>query len=490
MRLSQRVVARKSFSQPNFWSQPTPIYGSPLPGLEQIGNDLAAYIHHAYKANGVVFSCMLARQLLFSEARFAWRERTDGQPGRLFADDSLDILARPWPSGTTGELLSRMIQDADLAGNAFVTTTDDEGRYGKAAVGPGRRLVRMRPDWVTIVLGSKSGHLNALDTKVIAFRYKPSPMGGDTAPEVLLLPTEVAHFSPVPDPEARFRGMSWLTPVLREIEADKAANKHKLKFFTQGATLSTIVTLDKDVQPAAFEEFVAKFKAQHEGVDTAYKTLFMGGGANVTLNGADMKQIDFKVTQGAGETRIASAAGMHPVIVGLSEGLAGSALNAGNFNAAIRLTADKTLRPLWRMAAACLEPLVHDGMPSSTELFYDDREIAFLRDDATDVAEIQSKQAATANSLVMGGYTPESVVEFLETGNLRALAHSGLYSVQLQAPGSEKTETKTESVARLLQQIYLSVGTVISADEARMLVNQIGGTTLPVPAPPLTSTEE
>jgi hypothetical protein len=31
----------------------------------------------------------------------------------------------------------------------------------------------------------------------------------------------VAHWSPIPDPLANFRGMSWLTPVLREIDADQ-----------------------------------------------------------------------------------------------------------------------------------------------------------------------------------------------------------------------------------------------------------------------------
>lgn len=433
MRLSQRILGgggdrQKSWSQAPFWS------GS-LAAREDIGNNFEGYIRDAYASNGVVFSVMLARQMLFSETRFAWQPRRNGRPGPLFSTADLALLERPWPNGTTGELLARMIQDADLSGNFFATTADDTGRLGKAATGPGRRIVRMRPDWVTIVLGSRSGNLYDLDTKPIAYRYKPPTTAqGDSEP-VLLMPDEVVHFSPLPDPIARFRGMSWLTPVLREIKADKAASRHKLKFFEQGATISTIVSLDKDVQPAAFEAFVAKMREQTEGVDMAYKTLYLGGGADVTLNGANMQQMDFKSTQGAGETRIASAGGMHPVIVGLSEGLQGSSLNAGNFDAAIRLTADKTLRPLWRGAAASLETLLKRPGDDAA-LWYDDRDIAFLRDDTTDVAAIQANQAATANSLTTAGFTPESVVEFLETGDLRTLSHSGRYSVQLQAPGS------------------------------------------------------
>ena len=185
---------------------------------------------------------------------------------------------------------------------------------------------------------------------------------------------------------------------------------------------------------AALAEFVAKFKEQHEGADMAYKTLFLGGGADVTLNGADMKQIDFKATQGAGETRIAAAGGMHPVIVGLSEGLAGSSLNAGNFDAAKRLTADKTLRPLWRMASAALEVLTTP--PEGAELWTDDRDIAFLRDDSTDLAAIASQNAQTLRTLTDGGWTAESAKKYLETSNIMSLEHSGYLSVQLQAPGS------------------------------------------------------
>jgi len=434
MRRSQALVgSRKGFSEPPFWANAAPLWGAPVGDREQIGNDFEAYIQAAYKENGIVFGTMLARQMLFSEARFAWRKFENGRPGLLFADDALNILEEPWPGGTTGELLSRKIQDADLAGNFYATTVDDNGNYGRAAAGPGRRIARMRPDWVTIILGSHSGNLHALDTKIIAYRYAPPSIGGAAPEAVFLLPSEVDHFSPIPDPSARFRGMSWLTPVIREIQADKAATKHKLKFFDQGATISTVVTLDKDINPDEFEDFVARFKKSTEGVDQAYKTLFLGGGADVTMNGSSMQQLEFRATQGAGETRIASAGGIHPVILGLSEGLQGSSLNEGNFNAAIRLTADKTIRPLWRMAAASMQPILK--RPDGASLWYDDRDVAFLRKDSTDVAEIQSKQAATARQFTDAGYTPASVIEFLETGDLRALKHSGLYSVQLRPPG-------------------------------------------------------
>lgn len=434
-RLYERLLGgRKAFTEPPFWSQSTPLWGAPIGDKEQIGNDFAGYIQGLYKSDGVVFACMTSRMFLFTEARFAWQPFRNGQPRSLFTNAELGLLERPWPGGTTGDLLGRMLQDADLAGNAFHTTVDDAGRYGRAATGPGRRLARMRPDWVSIILGSRTGNPRDIDARPIGYLYAPPE-----AEKVLLLPDEVSHFAPIPDPEAAYRGMSWLTPVVREIQADKAATKHKLKFFQQGATISTVVSLDKEITPAAFDEFVKKMRAQTDGVDNAYRTLFLGGGADVTLNGSSMQQLDMKATQGAGETRIASAGGVHPVVVGLSEGLAGSSLNAGNFEAAIRFTADKTIRPLWRNAAGSLERLLQSP-GRDTRLWYDDRDVAFLSDNTKDVAEIQQKQAATANSLLTAGFTPESVVEFIDTNSLNALQHSGRYSVQLQAPDQTTTD--------------------------------------------------
>lgn len=436
MRLASRLTGRrKTVLHSPFWSLDDDRPWSSMPSSkERVGKEFEEYARNAYRDNGIVFACALARHWLFSEARFAYQRMSKGRPGLLWSDRSLSLLETPWPNGSIGDLLTRMDQDATLAGNFFATYADDDGNVGRAAAkSPTCRLVRLRPDWVTIVLGSKSGNISAIDTRVIGYQYKPRVGSGDEV-KTTLVPGEVMHYNPVPDPTAWYRGMSWLTPVIREIKSDKAATRHKGKFFEQGAGFTKVVTLDKEVNPQQYREFVAEFKKQTEGVDQAYKTLFFGGGADATVTSADMKQLDFKVVQGAGETRIASAAGMHPVIVGLSEGLQGSSLNAGNFQAAVRLTADKTIRPLWRSAATALASLVQ--APSGSRLWYDDREVAFLRPDGSDVAAIQAKQATTARQLTDAGYTPESVIEFLETGNLTALQHSGLYSVQLQPAGA------------------------------------------------------
>ncbi|WP_172384794.1 phage portal protein [Streptomyces sp. MNP-20] len=396
--------------------------GRPSGGEERSSAwDFEAAVRLAYKRSGPVFALMLVRQLVFSEARFQFRQIRNGRPGELFGTQALSVLETPWAGGTTGKLLSRMIQDGDLNGNGFVTNYN-----------PGR-LKRMRPDWVIIVTASQEEpHLSgdAIDGDLVGYGYAPQ---GNWDDPVFLLPEQVAHFAPIPDPEFHFRGMSWLTPVVREITADSAATSHKLKFFENGGTPQLVVSYDSSITPENFAKFKAAMDAAHTGVDNAYKTLYLGGGADVTVAGKDLHQMDFKVTQAAGESRLAAAAGVPPSIVGFSEGLAGSSLNAGNYTAARRRFADATMRPLWREAAGALSALV--DVPAGAELWYDERDVAFLREDSKDAAEIQGVKSRTIRQLTDAGFEPASVIAAVEADDFALLRHTGLYSVQLQKPG-------------------------------------------------------
>lgn len=398
---------------------------------EEIEASFSGYVEGAYKRNGIVFACMVARMLIFSEARFQFQQMRNGRPGDLFGTGDLAIFETPWPNGTTGDLLSRMIQDVDLAGNF----------YGTRRPGPGGqpRIERLRPDWVTIISGESK---STLDLELLGYAYQPGGPQEGRDP-VFLLPENVAHYAPIPDPLARHRGMSWVTPVLREIMGDGAATNHKLKYFEQGATPNLVVTLGQvDLNPDSFQTWVDKMEGQHAGWVNAYKTLYLAAGADAKVVGSDLKQVDFKAVQGHGETRIAAAARIPPVIVGLSEGL--DAATYSNYAQARRAFADGTIRPLWRNAAGSLANLVK--VPSGARLWYDDRDIPFLQEDQKDAADIRSTQATTIHSLVSAGYTPESAVTAAITGDFSVLQHTGMFSVQLLPAG-----TVTEGKGSLVQ---------------------------------------
>jgi hypothetical protein len=318
----------------------------------------------------------------------------------------------------------RMIQYADLAGNAFCVRRP-EG------------VALLRPDWVDIVTGAPGADTDAWspDAVVVGYVYHS---GGrqSTKPAETFLPAEVAHFAPIPDPEARFRGMSWLTPIVREIQADKAATLHKEQFFENAATPNLVVKFDLD-SVEKMRPWIELFRENHEGASNAYRTLFLNAGTDATAIGHTFQEMEFKVTQGAGETRIAAAAGTPPVIVGLSEGLA--AATYSNYGLAMRRFADITMRPLWRNVAASLAPII--DVPSGAELWYDDRDVPALADDGTARATILSTNSSTLHTLISAGFEPDSAIDAVASGDLTKLAHTGLYSVQLQ-PAASVTQGK------------------------------------------------
>lgn len=404
------------------WSNPT---------REPMSQDFLSLVRNAYKANGIIYACIKARAMVFAEVEFAWRRFRDGG---IWSDASLSSLERPGPNQTTGEILHRMEQDVSLAGNWYGIRRPDGS------------IKRLRPDWVEIVLGSNQmpSHAGmALDADVVGYVYYPGGKasdGGAVSGQPLTLDAaQVAHWSPDPDPEFNFRGMSWLQPILREIEGDSGYTDHKNRFIDNSATPNLVITAPESVKNAEqFKSFRQAIETDNTGRWNAYRNLFLAAGSDVTVVGADLKQLDFKATQGAGETRIAAAARIPAVILGISEGLQGSTLNTGNFAMARRLWADGFLRPHWRSASAALEPLV--DVPDGSRLWYREDSVAFLREDADAAAQILSTNAATIRQLTDGGFTPESVKTAVALGDLSVLEHTGKLSVQLQEPGTTEPD--------------------------------------------------
>ena len=448
---------------------------------ETLATSFTGYAAGGMKDNSVVFSCMAARQLPFSSVRFRYQRLRDGKPSDMFGTPDLRLLEAPAPGESTQDLLSRMIQDADLAGNAYDVLDTPLTRLGGDDTT--KNILRLRPDWMYIVTRPRmrrlpGGGQAALGQQRVGYVYVEGGLNSGNEPVPLML-DEVSHFAPIPDPLASFRGMSWLTPVVREIENDGLMNRHKRRFFENGATPNMIITHAPGADRDAIIKFDERMRAQNSGVENAGKTLNLYPGADATVVGSNLEQLDFRQVQGAGETRIAAAAGVPPVIVGLSEGL--QAATYSNYAQARRRFADGTLHPLWESAAGSLAALM-PNQGADTRLWYDADDIPFLREDEADAANINRTRAETITGLVTGGFTHESAVKAVETGDFRLLEHTGLFSVQLQPPGGADKESKQDTLARTLQQLYLGVGTVITVDEARLMLNTLGaGLTVPAP---------
>jgi len=378
-----------------------------------------------YDTNSVVYSCEMNRILLFSEARFQFQQIRNGRPGDLFGTTDLLTLEEPWVGATTRELLARAELDVACYGNSYWV---NDGPY----------LLRLDPCKVKVLTEAAyeveySGM--QVGDRLLAYAYMV-----DNDRMVIYEPTQIAHYKPHPDRKNPFIGMSWLNPCLPDIDADVQLTEHKRSQLRSGTSIPFVVSFDKTVTDEQFDKFVDEYRTQHEGASNAGKTLFLGGGADVKTTGQTFENLAMKATQGANETRIAACSGVPPVIVGLSEGL--SSATYSNYGQARRRLVDGTMRPLWGAFSGAFRYVVK--VPTASRLWYDDRDIPFLREDVKDQATIFAADAATARTLTDAGWEPDSVLEAVAARDLRRLAgkHSGLFSVQLQPPGTTVAPSK------------------------------------------------
>lgn len=397
------------------------LYTYGAPNTEKAVSTFDSLANVAYAGNGVVFGVIHARLKLFSEARFKYRNLKDK---RLFGDPSLRKLEQPWPGATTGELLARMEQDASLYGNAYVRDAGD-------------RLERLRPDWVTIVSEIKTDEFGEQVREVVGYLYEPI---GDQDRDVAFYPVEeVAHWSPIPDPMANFRGMSWLTPVIREINADIAMTEHRYAYYQNAATPNMIIKYPQELTPEQVDRISKTVKARHAGSENAYKTMVLDLGADPMVVGDQISDALSKV-QAAGENRIAVAGGVPAIVVGLKEGLAAATL--ANYDSAVKSFADLTMRPNWRSVCASLSKLV--DVPEGAELWYDTSDIIALQEGEQAQAETFAVDAQTASTLITAGYTAESVATAIKARDMSLLKHTGRFSVQLLPPGANESPKENQ----------------------------------------------
>jgi Phage portal protein len=408
--------------------------------IREITSSLPGYTA-ALRTCPPAFAAQMVRALTLAGVRFVFRNPPwhPSTPRRVFGSSALAPLERPWRNAVTGDLVGRMEWHEGLAGNSYVH---------RRAVPPGPnaptgvRLRVLRPDWVGILYGSElepDNPAHALDGELLGYAYANGGFAAAGREQVrTLLPEDVAHWAPIPDPENAGIGQSWITPAVKEMMADRATTDHKLAYFRHGATPNLVVKgLPVDVEQ--FREIVELLEEQHAGVANAYRTLYLSQGADVVPVGANLADLDLKTVQGASETRISMLSRVHPVILAAAEGLQGSALNAGNFGMARRIYADAFVYPMLQNLAASVASLV--PVPPDAELWYDVVDMPLLREDAKDAADIVFIQAQAIRQLVDGGFNPDSAVSAVVGQSLQQLQHSGLVSVQLNPPGTGQQPT-------------------------------------------------
>ena len=383
----------------------TTSYGSP--DREPVLPQLAAFAQQANSSSAIIFAAALVRMGLFSEARFQYQAKDDKH---LFGNETLAKLEEPFgPDTTTGDLLARMEQDRFLAGNAYIWDAPGEDR-----------LIRLRPDWVTIVSEVVHTGGGGWYRRVIGYWWEPPKGVLDKGTGFMVPAEECVHWAPIPDPAADFRGMSPLTPAMRDVQGDDGMTTYKIRYLRNNASPNVYIKYAQKLQPATVDSIRERLNARYGGPDNAGRGIILDQGADITLVGNSLSQMDFSGVAAVGTERILAACEVPGVLVGL-EPLRGA---GRGYQESMQKFANIWARPAWRSACGALGKLV--DVPSGNRLWFDTSDIAALQDGEMERGQAALVRAQALLALVQAGYTHESAIAAVDAMDLSQLKAGGV----------------------------------------------------------------
>lgn len=370
-------------------------------GNESVMPQMTAWAQSANGNSAIVFAAILVRMALFSEITFQYQAKDDKH---LFGNQSLGILEEPWPGGTTRDLLARMEQDVSLAGQAYVWNAPGEDR-----------LVRLRPDWTTIVSELVQVAGGGQYRRKVGYWVEPPRTVLGQGQGQFYPADEVAHWAPIPDPCADFRGMSWLTPAYRDVLGDDGMSQYKIKYLENSASPNLLIKYAQKLAPGTVDAVRDRMHARYGGVNNSFKTLVLDQGADVTVIGNSLQQMDFSNVSAVGTERILADAGVPGVLVGL-EPLRGA---GRGFQESVQKFANLWARPQWRSVCGVLSQFL--DVPSGNRLWFDTGDIAALQDGEMERGQAALVRAQALLALYQAGYDRLSAVAAVNAMDLTQL---------------------------------------------------------------------
>ena len=296
------------------------------------------------------------------------------------------------------------------AGNAYIWDAPGEDR-----------LVRLRPDWVTIV--SEVVHVDGGGwyRRPTGYFFEP-PKSLFSPDEGFLVPAaEVVHWAPIPDPAADFRGMSPLTPVVRDVQGDDQMAAFKIRYMQHDATPNMIIKYAQRLQPGTVDSIRERVQARYGGPDNAGKSLILDQGADLTLAGNSLSQMDFGAVQAVGTERILAACSVPGVLVGL-EPLRGA---GRGYQESMQKLANVWARPQWRSRVR--GPVARSRTcPPGNRLWFDTADIQALQDGEMERGQAALVRAQALLALVQAGFTHESAIAAVDAMDLAQLKAGGV----------------------------------------------------------------
>ena len=342
---------KKSISQQSLFAM---IGGAEANWSEQ---DIASLTNQGYARNPVVYRCV--RMLAEASMRIPLVVRENGKT--LNRHPVLDLLARPNPRQSGGDMLESVFSNLHTAGNAYLEAVIVEGEV--------KGLYTLRPDRMNVVSG-KDGWPVAYDYtaggKTVRLSQKTLPV-----PKVLHLKL----FHPLDD----HYGLAPLQAARFSLDTHNAAAKWNKALLDNGARPSGALVYSGgsgNLTKAQFERLKNELEASFQGAMNAGRPMVLEGGLDwksMALNPRDMDFIDAK---NLAAREIALAFGVPPMLLGIP----GDNTYA-NYAEANRVFWRQGVVPLVRRVAGSLSRWLEPAFEEQFEIVPDLNDVEALGED-------------------------------------------------------------------------------------------------------------
>jgi HK97 family phage portal protein len=345
---------------------------------------------------------------------------------------ALDIWNKPNPFYTRQEFVETFEQHVELTGEGWWLI----GRDPRATLP--LELWPVRPDRMTVV-PSPTDFLTG-------YVYR-----GPDGEKVPLELTDVVQLR-VPNPLDPYRGMGPVQSILVDLDATRYTAEWNRNFFLNSAEPGGIIEVDKRLSDDEFDEMTTRWRQQHQGVAQAHRVAVLEQGKWVDRK-FSQRDMQFSELRDVSREVIREAFGFPKPLLGTVEDV-----NRANAEAAEVVFARWLIVPrLERIKGALNNDFLPLFGPSAAGLEFD-YESPVPQDQAAENAELTAKVSA-AKQLVDLGYDRADVLTKLGLPDI-AVGTAGLGDAR--------------NIAEMVQKIYLGVDVVISAGEARDILNRAG----------------
>jgi HK97 family phage portal protein len=295
-------------------------------------NDVDKFADDGYRKHSIVKACITEKATSAAEPRLVVEQIKDGEwvelsdPGtRKMVGPGMRMLRmfeRPNPEQSQYEFLELLITHMEVAGNAFV-------HKERAASGKPVELWLLRPDRIKPV--------PAEDGTVAHWVYGP-------AGREKKLPTEDVVQLKYPDPLDDYWGLSPILSIALAGDLDTKSLQYLWAYFENGGVPSGLLTLMAKVPKSERERIRDTWRGQQTG-KKAHDLAVLDADAKFQAISANPDRLKLDSIFDVTESRVCSAFGVPPIIVGVRLGLIRSTF--ANYREARRSFWRETLAPLY-----------------------------------------------------------------------------------------------------------------------------------------------